>query len=146
MLSISAKGLPVKHKLFSSAGCFNDIIARISSADNPGSRGPSGGSVRCASTKSGLVSRLWGQQSNDGTERTSRWSMLLPAVATHISLGAPYGWSAISATVAREHGFVTAAGADWSLDLVTYPMSIMIAAGGITAALTGKWTLKVAIP
>ena len=145
MLSISARGLPVKHKLFSSAGCFNDIIARISLADNPGSRGPSGGSVRFASTKSGLVSRLWGQQSNDGTERTSRWSMLLPAVATHISLGAPYGWSAISATVAREHGFVTAAGADWSLDLVTYPMSIMLAVGGVSAALVGKWQLKVGV-
>ena len=69
---------------------------------------------------------LWGQDSNDGTEKTNRWSMLIPAVATHISLGAPYGWSAISATVAREYGFVTAGAADWSLDLATYPMSIMV--------------------
>lgn len=52
--------------------------------------------------------------------------MLVPAVATHISLGAPYGWSAISGTVAREYGFVTAGAADWSLDLATYPMSIMV--------------------
>merc|ERR1711962_936192 len=32
---------------------------------------------------------------------------------------------------------------DWTLDLCTYPMSIMIAAGGISAALFGKWTMKV---
>ena len=86
---------------------------------------------------------LWSQESNDGTEKTSRWSMLLPAVATHISLGAPYGWSAISSALAREHGFVTSGAADWSLDLVTYPMSIILAVGGLSAALAGKWQIKV---
>ena len=40
---------------------------------------------------------------------------------------------------------MASAASDWGLEVVTYPMSIMIAAGGITAALTGKWTLKVAI-
>jgi len=102
-------------------------------------------SPKYASTKSGLLSKLWGQESNDGTEKTSRWSMLVPAVATHISLGAPYGWSAISGTVAREYGFVTAGAADWSLDLATYPMSIMLAVGGVSAALAGKWQLKVGV-
>ena len=86
---------------------------------------------------------LWSQESNDGTEKTNRWSMLLPAVATHISLGAPYGWSAISSALAREQGFVTSGAADWSLDLVTYPMSIILAVGGISAALAGKWQIKV---
>lgn len=86
---------------------------------------------------------LWSQESNDGTEKTSRWSMLVPAVATHISLGAPYGWSAISSALAREHGFVTSGAADWSLDLVTYPMSIILAVGGLSAALAGKWQIKV---
>jgi hypothetical protein len=38
---------------------------------------------------------------------------------------------------------VVPAALDWSLDLVTYPMSIMLAAGGISAAIVGKWTLKV---
>ena len=38
---------------------------------------------------------------------------------------------------------VAPAAQDWSLDLVTYPMSIMLAAGGISAAIVGKWTLKV---
>ena len=69
--------------------------------------------------------------------------MLIPAVATHISLGAPYGWSAISSALAREHGFVTSGAGDWSLDLVTYPMSIILAVGGISAALAGKWQIKV---
>ena len=32
---------------------------------------------------------------------------------------------------------------DWALPACTYPMSIMIAAGGISAALLGKWTMKV---
>ena len=50
--------------------------------------------------------------------------MLLPAVVTHISLGAPYGWSAISAALARHHGFVVPAAQDWALDLATYPMSV----------------------
>ena len=86
---------------------------------------------------------LWSQESNDGTEKTNRWSMLLPAVATHISLGAPYGWSAISAQLTRENGLVTSAASDWALDLASYPMSVMIAAGGISAALMGKWTIKV---
>ena len=40
---------------------------------------------------------------------------------------------------------MASAASDWGLEVVTYPMSIMIAAGGITAALTGKWTLKVVI-
>ena len=60
-----------------------------------------------------------------------------------VSLGAPYGWSAISATVAREYGFVSAAAGDWSLDLATYPMSIMLGVGGVAAAMAGKWQLKV---
>ena len=46
-------------------------------------------------------------------------------------------------TVIRENGFVCSAASDWALDLATYPMSMMIAAGGISAALFGKWTMKV---
>ena len=41
---------------------------------------------------------------------------------------------------------MASAASDWSLDLATYPMSIMIAAGGISAALFGKWTMKVSYP
>ncbi|XP_023325629.1 uncharacterized protein LOC111699239 isoform X2 [Eurytemora carolleeae] len=62
-----------------------------------------------------------------------------------ISLGAPYGWSAVSAALAREHGMVVSAATDWSMDLSTYPMSIMMAFGGISAALVGKWQMKVGV-
>ena len=34
---------------------------------------------------------------------------------------------------------------DWSLDLVTYPMSIILAVGGISAAMAGKWQIKVTL-
>lgn len=71
--------------------------------------------------------------------------MFVPAVLTHISLGAPYGWSAISSALAREHGLVVSAASDWSMELATYPMSVIMAAGGISAALVGKWTLKVGV-
>ena len=57
--------------------------------------------------------------------------MFVPAFATHICLGAPYGWSAISSNLSKELGFVASASADWTLDLCTYPMSIMIAAGKV---------------
>ena len=30
-----------------------------------------------------------------------RWTMLVPAVTTHMCLGAPYGWSAISSQLTR---------------------------------------------
>ena len=115
--------------------CLSHTVAR-----SPGSL-----LARVSATREELVRHkgLWSQESNDGTEKTSRWSMLLPAVATHISLGAPYGWSAISSALAREHGFVTSGAADWSLDLVTYPMSIILAVGGISAAMAGKWQIKV---
>ena len=53
------------------------------------------------------------------------------------------GWSAVSANLSKEYGFVVSSSADWGLDLCTYPMSIMIASGGICAALFGKWTMKV---
>jgi hypothetical protein len=42
--------------------------------------------------------------------------MLVPAVTTHVCLGAPYGWSAISSSLAREAGVVAACSSDWSLE------------------------------
>lgn len=104
--------------------------------------------VRTMSTKdedSGLFGRLYGPRSNIGGSTTNRWGMFVPAVLTHVSLGAPYGWSAISASLAREHGFVASAATDWTLELSTYPMSVIMAAGGISAAMVGKWTLKVGV-
>ena len=53
------------------------------------------------------------------------------------------GLNNIIAVSYRESGLVASAASDWTLDLATYPMSVMIAAGGISAALFGKWTMKV---
>ena len=35
----------------------------------------------------------------------SRWLMFLPAFGTHMCIGAPFGWSAVSAALTREAGF-----------------------------------------
>jgi MFS family permease len=94
---------------------------------------------------SGLLDKLFGFESNTASPSTNRWSMFIPAFSTHVCLGAPYGWSAISAAMTRENGLVASAASDWTLDLATYPMSIMIAAGGIGAAVFGKWTIKVGV-
>jgi len=93
----------------------------------------------------GVFERLLGMSSNYATPNTNRWSMFVPAFCTHLCLGAPYGWSAISAALSREHGMVVSAASDWSLDSVTYPMSLMIAAQGISAAIMGKWTIKAGV-
>jgi len=100
---------------------------------------------RLCSSKGGLLQRTLGQDACEAGPDTNRWSMFFPAFLTHVSLGAPYGWSAISAALSREHGFVVAASSDWSLELTTYPMSIILAAGGISAAIVGKWTLDVGV-
>ena len=71
--------------------------------------------------------------------------MFLPAFTTHVCLGAPYGWSAISHRLSLEVGMVSPASSDWSLDQVTWPMSIQIACGGISAALLANWTGRVGV-
>lgn len=42
-------------------------------------------------------------------------------------------------------GLVTSAASDWALDLASYPMSVMIAFGGLSAAALGKWTIKAGV-
>jgi len=108
---------------------------------------------RCSSTdadkpataKSGLFESMFGMASNTAGPSTNRWTMFVPAFCTHVCLGAPYGWSAISAQLTRENGIVASAASDWALDVASYPMSVMIAAGGISAALLGKWTIKAGV-
>jgi len=95
--------------------------------------------------KSGPLESMFGLASNTADPGTNRWTMFVPAFCTHVCLGAPYGWSAISAQLTRECGVVASAAGDWSLDLATYPMSVMIAAGGISAAVFGKWTIKAGV-
>ena len=55
--------------------------------------------ARCLSGQDGLLTRLWGRDSNTGSDQTGRWRMLAPAMLTHLSLGAPYGWSALSGEI-----------------------------------------------
>ena len=74
-----------------------------------------------------------------------RWRMLVPAFTTHVCLGAPYGWSAISHRLSLEVGMVSPAASDWSLEQVTWPMSIQIASGGISAALLARWTARLGV-
>lgn len=90
------------------------------------------------SQPSGPLERLLGLASNTASPTTNRWTMFVPAFCTHVCLGAPYGWSAISAQLTREVGVVASAASDWSLDMATYPMSMMIASGGIAAAVLGS--------
>ena len=71
--------------------------------------------------------------------------MLIPAFATHVCLGAPYGWSSISGQLAREGGVAASCSTDWTLDATTWPMAIMIASGGVSAALLGSWTVRVGV-
>ncbi len=75
----------------------------------------------------------------------NRWTMLVPAFLAHVCIGAPYGWSAVSGALSREAGFVAAAAGDWAIDLVSYPMSIMLVAAGVSAAASGKWSMKVGV-
>ena len=96
-------------------------------------------------SKSGIFESMFGLASNTASPSTNRWTMFVPAFCTHVCLGAPYGWSAISAQLTRENGIVTSAASDWALDLASYPMSVMIAAGGISAAAFGKWTIKAGV-
>jgi len=77
----------------------------------------------------GFLARFMGPNAAtvaEGTSPPDRWAMFLPAFATHVCLGAPYGWSAISAQLTREFGVVASSSADWVLDSCTYPMSIMV--------------------
>ena len=71
--------------------------------------------------------------------------MFVPAMATHMCLGASYGWSTISYRLSLELGMVSPASGDWSLDSTTWPMAITIASGGVSAALLSKWTVKVGV-
>ena len=51
----------------------------------------------------GFFDRILGPDSSIADKSfTNRWAMFVPAFGTHICLGAPYGWSAISSTLSKE--------------------------------------------
>ena len=130
---------------------LNILKSGRSLGSQPGVGGRSQPGVRSRSLQSscgerkGLLERTFGLESNTGPANTNRWRMFLPAFSTHICLGAPYGWAAISGQLTREEGLVAASAGDWALDLASYPMSVMMAAGGISAALLGKLTLSLGV-
>eukprot|EP01039_Chlorochromonas_danica_P002119 gene2119-2313_t len=97
-----------------------------------------------SSAKKGFLERLIGVESNVASENfKSRWLMLLPAIACHLSIGSPYAWSVVADILTREVGFVLPAAADWSLMEAALPLSIVFVGQGVTGALFGNWQLKV---
>lgn len=168
MMSSSSSSLLLKR---ASAAASHTLRSRSASADATQENKKETG-------QQGLLGRLLGPDSAVAAPSfTNRWSMFVPAFATHVCLGAPYGWSAISAQLSRENGIVASSSSDWALDVCSYPMSVMvstpqdkgrgqrrrkrrrrgtgtrsslwcllqIAAGGLSAALFGKWTMKVGV-
>lgn len=69
--------------------------------------------------------------------------MVIPAFATHMCIGSPWGWSVMSGPLSRELGVAASSALDWSFSETTLPLSITFAMQGITAALGGKWQMKV---
>lgn len=57
---------------------------------------------------------------------TNRWSMVIPAVCTHICLGSPFAWSIMADAITRDRGFVAAAASDWTLSEAALPMSLVL--------------------
>jgi MFS family permease len=74
---------------------------------------------------------------------SSRWVMVAPAFLTHMAIGSPYAWSAVSGVLAHELGVVAAAADDWSLSATTVPLSLVFFGQGIAAAVGGTWLAKV---
>lgn len=88
--------------------------------------------------------KLFGPQTVEAKPSfTNRWAIVVPAFLTHMCIGSPWAWSAVSGTLAREYGFVTSAAADWSLSETTFPLSLVFGMQGISAAFAGKWQMKV---
>ncbi|XP_063721905.1 oxalate:formate antiporter-like [Symsagittifera roscoffensis] len=73
----------------------------------------------------------------------ARWFMAVPPFLAHLCIGAPYGWSAVAGHLSKEYGFVCSAANDWTLAQVSLPMSVVFFLHGLSAALLGKWQMKV---
>lgn len=73
----------------------------------------------------------------------NRWQMVLPAVATHLSIGGLYAWSMLNEPLSRTLGVVASAPGDWGLASIVPVFSTAVCAAGGTAALCGTWNDKV---
>lgn len=92
----------------------------------------------------GFLNSLFGLQSNIASPNfNSRWLMVLPAFATHMSLGAPWAWSIMADVVTREYGFIAPVASDWTLMQAAFPLSIVFLMQGVSASIVGKWQMKV---
>lgn len=77
--------------------------ASESSSDAAGSSDADGGD-------GGWLHRVFGPQNVTAPAGyANRWAMALPAFATHLCIGSPWGWSVLAGPVGREYGFVTSA-------------------------------------
>ena len=72
-----------------------------------------------------------------------RWLMVAPAFFTHMCIGSPFGWSVMADQLTREFGVVASSSGDWTLMSAAMPLSLVFAANGLSAALMGKWQMKV---
>jgi len=94
--------------------------------------------------KMSTFDKLFGPQTVEAKATfRNRWLMVLPAFFTHMCIGSPWAWSAMSGALSREFGFVTSSAMDWSLSQTTLPLSIVFALQGVSAAFAGKWQMKV---
>ncbi len=124
-LSLCSTSLSTSHSLLLRRLAASPLSTGHRSASTDGS--PAVKQANKQGDGGGLFARLLGPESAVASPSFSnRWSMFAPAFATHVCLGAPYGWSAISAQLAREDGIVAAASSDWALDACSYPMSVMV--------------------
>ena len=69
----------------------------------------------------------------------NRWSVPVPAIATHLCIGSVYSWSLFNEPLTRELGVVASAAADWDLGMVVPVFSTSIVCLGCSAAVAGAW-------
>lgn len=69
--------------------------------------------------------------------------MVLPAFATHMSIGSTWAWSLMGDVITREQGFVAPAAGDWTMMDSVFPLSIVFFVLGVSASAVGKWQMKV---
>lgn len=90
--------------------------------------------------KDGLWERWFGKEALVASESfKNRWAMVVPAIACHMCIGAPYAWSIIADEITREVGFVAPAAADWTLMDTALPVSLVFLFHGLSSATLGKW-------
>lgn len=73
----------------------------------------------------------------------NRWRVASAAIAIHLCIGSVYSWSIFNSALVKEHGVVTSASDDWSIQSVVWVFMVAIGFLGISAAVAGKWLERV---